>query len=255
MSLGQRALATAKFAFFGVIVAALSAGCAKPPTLTSVMKARYPGYGQILPWAEVRRGEPDYPYIPGTVASVDVQSPATRREAPTLAFAGDYCPPGFSLARIRPVRLADTTVVYDFEIGLRRQRDKAAARAEADLALDEGDIRYLRRVMLRITRARAYPLSATQGRKLRHATSCLTAIEGRPGLHRVTSIIAGDVSVEIAFKTSVDLTLRAATQGAVLTKLQFALGFGYFDIQGSKVSGANIAFGAKLARFARAGGT
>jgi hypothetical protein len=213
------------------------------------MKAHYPGYGQLLPWAEVQRADTEYPYVPGTVASVEVASSDRRGDPPTVSFSGDYCPPGYALARVRPVRLADAALRYEFDVGLRRQRAQSAARAEAELTLDENDIRFLRRVVVRISRARAYPLARARPGALRHASSCLMAIDGKPGLHRVTSIIAGDVTVDMAFKTNIDLSVRSG----LVSKVQFALGAGYFQAEGARISGKDIVFGAKLARYARTG--
>lgn len=217
-------------------------GCANTPTISSVLKENYAGYSQVLPWAEVNLTDTQFPYIPGTIASFTEQHPETLDEAAIFSFSGEYCSPGYPMKRLRARPLPDSSVYYSFDTSLRRTFIRAKKRAEEDLTLNEDDIRLLRRVVIRITRARAYSLARPTFSAGSSKTGC--SLQYTASLAKITSVIAGDVRVDVAFKTNIGLDTRVA----ITNKIHAALGFGYFNVEVYNVVATNVVFGAKLLR-------
>jgi hypothetical protein len=222
-----------------ILLLALLAGCARAPTLRSVLKDKYPGYDQILPTSTVSLTDAAFDYTPGTILAVIRQEPATWTQAAVWSSEGVYCPPGFSLSAVRLVRRAPVNVTYDFDLSLRRALH--AQKAKADLQLEENEIETLRRVTIRIDSPRSFSLHG--GRPVPHyLAACLSAIAGHPGLKKISSIIVGNVQVTLLFKNDVSLVAKFA----LMNKVQGAMGFGYVRGESYSLSADDVVFGARL---------
>ena len=217
------------------------AGCARPPTLGSVLKDKYPGYQQLLPATAVSLHERDYEYTPGTIVTATQQAPASRTKAAIWLADPIYCPPGYPLTDVPARQRNPVRVVYDFDLPLRRLLH--VKKAKADLGLEENEIEFIRHMEIRIDSPRTYSLR--RGRPVpQYVKACVDAIMQRPDAYKIRRILVGNVYVELFFKDNVSLI----TKWAIAGKVNASLGFGALRGESYTLSGDNMVFGASFVR-------
>lgn len=236
--MAARSLATKLAA---VVLLTAVAGCARPPTLGSVLKDKYPGYQQLLPATSVSLRDVNYEYVPGTMLTATQRSSASRSEAPVWVADPIYCPPGYSLADVPTKQRNPVKVVYDFDLSLRRLLH--LQKAKADLNLEENEIEFIRHVEIRVESPRTY--SIRRGKPVpQYVKACVDAIMQRPGVHKLRSILVGNIYVDVFFKDNVSLMAKIA----IANKINASFGFGLIQGESYTISGDNMVFGAKVAR-------
>lgn len=223
-----------------VLVVAVGA-CARPPTLGSVLKDRYPGYQQVLPATSVSLNDRNYEFVPGTLMSAVELRPASRNEAALWQADPIYCPPGYPLSDVSWRDRSPTRVTYNFDLSLRRVLH--LRKAKADLNLEENEIEVIRRVAIRIDSPRTYSIRG-HASVPRHVKACIDAIMKRPGIQKIRSIIVGNVHVDVLFKDNASVMAK----WSVANKINSSLGFGALKGESYTISGDNLVFGADLVR-------
>ena len=223
-----------------VLVVAVGA-CARPPTLGSVLKDRYPGYQQVLPATSVSLSDRNYEFVPGTVVSAVELRPASRNEAALWQADPIYRPPGYPLSDVSWRDRSSTRVTYNFDLSLRRVLHLRKARptsiSRRTRSRSSGALRSGSTFLITYSIRGHAPVP-------RHVKACIDAIIKRPGIQKIRSIIVGNVHVDVLFKYNASVIAK----WSVANKINSSLGFGFLKGESYTISGDNLVFGADLVR-------
>jgi hypothetical protein len=229
-----------KFLRVALLLVPLALGaCAKAPTIRGVLNDRYPGHDQILPAATAVSNEPRFDYLPGNILALASVEPRSRTQAALWSNIGIYCPTNIPLSALKPVAAKSTTVVYDFDISLRRAL--ALSKLKTSLQLEPNEIEFLQRVSITIDSPRIYSLRKG-GPRPRYVEACTDALASRSDLYKLRSVLVGTVAIDFVFKENVSLLARLG----LLNKINASLGFGAVRGESYSIVSENAVFGARV---------
>jgi hypothetical protein len=215
------------------------AGCAKAPTVRTLLHDGYPGYDQILPTATALPNQPSFDYLPGNILALTLAEPRSRTQSALWNNIGIFCPTNVPLSAVRPRALASTTVVYDVDRSLRRSL--ALSRLKTSLQLEPNEVEFLRRVSITVDSPRIYSLGVNSPRP-RYIEACTDALAARPDLYKLRSVLVGTVAIDFVFKDNVSLLARLG----LLNKINGSLGFGVVRGESYSIVSENVVFGARV---------
>jgi hypothetical protein len=215
------------------------AACSGPPTVRGLLHDRYPGYDQILPSATALPNDPSFDYLPGNILALALAEPKGRTQSALWNNIGIFCPTNEPLSALRPLERKSTTVVYDFDISLRRAL--ALSRLKTSLQLEPNEVEFIRRVSITIDSPRIYSLGIGAPPP-RYVTACTNALASRPDLYKLRSVLVGTVSIDFVFKENLSLMARLS----LLNKINGSLGFGVVRGESYSIVSENVVFGAKV---------
>jgi hypothetical protein len=222
-----------------ILVSSTLAACSGPPTIRGLLADRYPGYDQILPAATALPNEPGFDYLPGNILALALAEPRSRAQSALWNNIGIFCPTNVPLSAQRPVERKSTTVVYDFDISLRRAL--ALSKLRTSLQLEPNEVEFIRRVSITIDSPRIYSLRM-DGPQPRYVEACTEAMASRTDLYKLRSVLVGTVAIDFVFKDNVSLLARLS----LLNKINGSLGFGVVRGESYSIVSENVVFGARV---------